>query len=250
MVFLLLTAVPALWAPATCRPDQCFCEAIGSGAVAQPANAWSSLAFVLAGLWIAFARTASSSRDKYWNRMVSEPAYRRLYGCSLVAIGLGSYYYHASLSFAGQVWDMSGMYLLITFALLYGVARRTRIRTGVAMATYLVCNVALLGFQIALPDLRRYVFAVLVLGVLAIEATYRRSSGGTMERRWLSRAAGTLGLAFLIWVLDITKLVCSSDSALQGHALWHVLGAVAGWCLYRYYQSEAALREMGVTQHT
>jgi hypothetical protein len=170
--------------------------------------------------------------------MVSEPAYRRLYGYALAAVGAGSYFYHASLSFAGQVCDMSGMYLLITFALLYGVARRTRIRTAVAMATYIVWNAALLGFQMAFPDLRRYVFAVLVLGLLWVEARYRKDAGGTTEGRWLSRGAGTLGLAFLVWVLDITKLVCSPESALQGHALWHVLGALAGWCLYRYYESE------------
>ena len=241
MALLLLTAVRAMSAPATCRPDHCFCEAIGSGAVAQPTNAWSSLAFVLAGLWIALVPVASSERDEHRNRMVSEPAYRRLYGCALAAIGLGSYYYHASLNFAGQVCDMSGMYLLITFALLYGVARRSRIRTGAAMVTYMVWNAALLGFQMTFPGMRRYVFALLVLGVLGMETRYRMTSGVSIESLWLSRAAILLGLAFLVWVLDITKVVCSPESTLQGHALWHVLGALAGWCLYRYYESETAL---------
>ena len=91
-------------------------------------------------VWIAHASCESSRKTEARNRMVSEPAYRRLYGYALVAIGAGSYFYHASLSFAGQVCDMSGMYLLITFALLYGVARVTRIRTGVAMVTYIVWN--------------------------------------------------------------------------------------------------------------
>ena len=68
---------------------------------------------------------------------------------------------------------MSGMYLLITFALLYGVARRSRIRTGAAMVTYMVWNAALLGFQMTFPDMRRYVFALLVLGVLGMETRYR-----------------------------------------------------------------------------
>jgi hypothetical protein len=94
----------------------------------------------------------------------------------------------------------------------------------------------------AFPDLRRYVFAALVLGVLAIEGGYRRVSGSTIARRWLWRAAGALGLAFLIWVLDITKTVCSPESMLQGHALWHVLCALAGWHLYRYYESEVVLK--------
>jgi len=53
----------------------------------------------------------------------SDPAYRQMYGYALVATGLGSYFYHASLTFAGQVADMTGMYLVITFALLYCTGR-------------------------------------------------------------------------------------------------------------------------------
>jgi dihydroceramidase len=206
--------------------------------VAQPANAWSSLAFVLAGLWI--AQGANGIRNKS-NRMVGEPAYRYIYGCALVTIGLGSYFYHASLSFAGQVCDMSGMYLLITFALFYGLARRTRIRAVVAVAAYLLCNLALMSFQVAFPDLRRYVFAALVLGVVGMEAGHRGALGNVIASPWLWRATTAMGLAFVAWVLDITKAVCGPESLLQGHALWHVLCASAGWYLYRYYESEAAL---------
>lgn len=230
----------AQWAPATCLPDHCFCEAIGSGAVAQPANAWSSLAFVLAGLWI--AQPSAGDKYKARNRMAREPAYRRLYGFALMAIGLGSYFYHATLTFAGQVCDMSGMYLLITFALFYGVARITPIRTGVALLAYVVCNLALLGFQMAYPGLRRYVFAALVLSVLSIEYGYRRTSVTTIASRWLWRAAGAMAVAFLVWVLDITRTICKPESALQGHSLWHLLAALAGWYLYRYYESEVVLK--------
>jgi Ceramidase len=244
--FLLLAAALGMWsrradswkdwAPATCLPDSCFCEAVGSGTVVQPANAWSSLAFALAGLWIAYPSTGGPHKAR--NRMASQPAYRVLYGCAMAVIGLGSYFYHASLSFAGQVCDMSGMYLLISFALVYGVARRTRIQTGIAMLAYLVLNAALLRFQMTFPDLRRYVFAALVAAVLGVEIRYRGDSRVTIDGRWLGRAAGTMGLAFAVWVLDITKAVCSPHSVLQGHALWHILGALAGWCLYRYYESE------------
>ena len=230
----------AQWAPATCLPDHCFCEAIGSGSVAQPANAWSSLAFVLAGLWI--AQPSAGRQYKARNRMIGEPAYRRLYGCALAAIGLGSYFYHATLTFAGQVCDMSGMYLLITFALLYSVARITPIRTAMVLAVYGLGNLALLSFQLAFPDLRRFVFAALVLSVLAIEYRYRSASGTSVPSRWLWRGTGALALAFLVWLLDITKAICKPESLLQGHALWHLLCAFAAWSLYRYYQADTVLR--------
>ncbi len=56
-------------------PDSCFCEAIRAGAIAQPANFWSSFAFVLAGLLL-------------WER--------RLFAATLMLVGVGSAYYHAS----------------------------------------------------------------------------------------------------------------------------------------------------------
>ena len=32
--------------------------------------------------------------------------------------------------------------------------------------------------------------------------------------------------------------ICEPDSLLQGHALWHILGAVAMFCFYRYFRTE------------
>jgi hypothetical protein len=32
--------------------------------------------------------------------------------------------------------------------------------------------------------------------------------------------------------------MCDPDSLLQGHALWHILGAVAMFCFYRYFRTE------------
>src|SRR6266481_825369 len=103
------------WPPATCRPDHCFCEAIHNGAVAQPANSWSNLGFVVVGLLIAHARMRDDASPI--------APYRRIYGYALVLIGLGSAFYHASLTFVGQLMDVSGMYILITFALLYSLKR-------------------------------------------------------------------------------------------------------------------------------
>jgi len=217
------------WPRATCLPDHCFCEAIAAGPVAQPANAWSSLAFVVAGLVIAHwpgLAGAGGSR----NRMTGEPIYRQLFGYSLVATGLGSHFYHASLTFAGQVADMTGMYLVITFALLYCVGGASRSSTVIA---YGLGNAALMWFQVNFPDLRRYVFGMLVLSVLWLENRRR-----WVNRKWLWRGAAALGLGFVFWVLDITRSVCAPASTVQGHAVWHSLGALAGWFLFRYYWSE------------
>jgi hypothetical protein len=223
----------ANWPPATCRPDHCFCEAIRSGAVAQPADTWSSLGFVFVGLLIAHAPSRGND-----NPMA---AYRRIYGYALVLIGMGSGFFHASLTFAGQLMDVSGMYVLISFALLYGLARIYRTGRVQFIVAYVGTNIALFIVQATFPGVRRYVFALLVIAVLGVEIYRHRKSLMSIESKWLWRAAGIMAAAFTVWVLDITKTVCAPYSIIQGHAIWHLLGAVASFCLYRYYRSETAL---------
>jgi hypothetical protein len=50
LAFSRLNYYWADWKPATCMPDRCFCEAVRPGAIAQPANTWSSFGFDLVGL--------------------------------------------------------------------------------------------------------------------------------------------------------------------------------------------------------
>ena len=224
------------WRPATCLPGNCFCEALSGGPVVQPANAWSSLAFVAAGLLVAhYPALAGAGGGR--NRMARDPVNRHLYGYAMAATGLGSFFYHASLTFAGQVADMTGMYLLITFALLYALPRMGSAR---AVTAYVSGNALLLWLQVSFPDVRRYVFGALVVAVLWLE-----SRGRGADRVWLWRGAGALGLGFAIWVADITRVVCAPQSIVQGHAAWHLLGAAAGWCLFRYYWSEGGTSRAG-----
>jgi hypothetical protein len=60
------------------------CERIGSGWLAQPANAVSSLTFVAVGIWLLWRRRASGS-----GRGVSIAA-----GGAMISVGVGSFAYH------------------------------------------------------------------------------------------------------------------------------------------------------------
>ena len=57
-----------------------------------------------------------------------------------------------------------------------------------------------------------------------------------LDFRWAALSLGLLLLAYLIWNLSLSQT--PSRSLLQGHALWHLLCAVAAYCLFRYYVSE------------
>jgi hypothetical protein len=218
------------WRPATCMPDLCFCEAVRTGVVRQPANALSSLAFVVVALLLLRERTRASADPA--------PVYRGVYIGALIVIGFGSAFYHASLTFAGQFIDVMGMYFIATFVVLYAIGRLRHLEPRVVALAYVLINTGLAWILLSLPQLRRYAFGVIILLGLALEYSARRRSGNTAGLERLGYAAGLIAIAFVIWTLDITRVVCSPHSMLQGHAVWHILGAAASWQLYRYYRSE------------
>lgn len=217
------------WRPATCLPADCFCEAVRDSLVRQPANTWSSLAFVVAAAWIAL-RLRSSERA----RAPLPKAEAGLFIAALALVGFGSAFYHATLTFVGQVVDVAGMYLVATFILLHRLGPRFHLPPIGSVLVFVAANAGLMAAQVTTPSMRRVAFGVLLVLALAIE--WRSSRRG---RPWLARGALLMMFAFVIWALDREGVICDPDSLLQGHALWHALGAIAATCLFRSYEEEA-----------
>ena len=210
--------------PASCMPDKCFCEAIRGGAIMQPANTWSSLAFVIAGAAVLLrARNVQS----------------RIFGAILIFLGIGSAYYHATLTFSGQFIDVLGMYLVATLLLFHAIDRRAKVSPANLAVMYVVTNILLASILYWIPFVRRAVFGVIILLFIALERAHARK---------LIRAVGVLAFAFVIWILDYYRIACDSSSVLQGHALWHILGAIASWLVYTDYLAGDRLSSVDVAR--
>ena len=92
------------WTP----PDLQHCEANLCGWITTPANTWSNLAYVAVGVWI-------------WRRAAKRDLLAAGgLGPVSIAVGVTSFAFHASYTFAGQVLDYGGMFLLIGWALARG----------------------------------------------------------------------------------------------------------------------------------
>ena len=135
-------------------PSSCFCEAIRSDGIKQPANTWSSLAFVVVAAMVLVRRSGKLSGGR--------AGYPLLYAFTLLAIGLGSAYFHATLSFRGQFADVLGMYLLATVALLYSIDRLHPLSGRAFVTSYIATNAALAMLLYWLPSVRRVVFGLLI----------------------------------------------------------------------------------------
>lgn len=227
----LATQVMDTLRPATCLADGCFCEAPTAGLLAQPVDAISSLAFVALGAWVLVARRDLPGPGIREHRLVP------IAGAILCAIGLGSFFYHATLSYLGQFLDIFGMYLLGVLLILGALYRSGRLSFRAAAIAFVAANVVLAVVQYAVPDARRILFAVILVPGLVLESL--RSTTGPAVSGWrlryLAPAIGLVVVAFAFWLIDQVGLVCDPWALWQGHGVWHVLTAIAAYLLVVHY---------------
>jgi hypothetical protein len=231
------------WRPATCMPDACFCERVRDGLIRQPVNTWSNLAFFLSGLAVVTVGgldRLTGSRSDWLNPMRTHFVYPAVLGVATALIGLGSVIYHSSMTFIGQSMDVISIYLLLGFMLVYNLfrARARGMSIGVFVALYVLLNAGLALMAVRWPVSRRYIFVILIAAILATEGVIRRTRRPAISQSLFYAVLGSLALACLAWVLDVTRFICWPDSWFQAHAVWHVLTATAAGLVYLYFRSE------------
>jgi len=94
--------------------------------------------------------------------------------------------------------------------------------------------------KLALPVASDPVFGALLAAFVGLEAVGARRGRTRIDRRWLLAAGGLFALAFAIWIPSRTRtgLLCDPEAALQGHAVWHLLCALAAGSIFLYLRSE------------
>lgn len=223
----------AAYAPATCTATRCFCEfpRIGS-LILQPANSFSSYGYAFAGLLMIVL-----ARGDHWRSGFDRNA-AAFFGVTAIIVGLGSVLLHATLSLWGQFFDVTGMYFTGGFMLVCAIARWRRLSERQAIALYTVLLAVLLTLLYVVPEVRRWLFAVVLIAAIIVELGFARPLRPGARTRLYVIGIALKVLAFTIWNLDQRGIVCAPDSLFQGHAVWHLLGATALWLTFLYYRSE------------
>ncbi|GAB3196253.1 hypothetical protein GCM10027062_05080 [Nocardioides hungaricus] len=231
---LLVLAVGQGWLGEDVGRGANFCEAARAGWVRQPANAFSNLGFVVAGLVVAWhaGRTTLGG--------LATP-----YACLVVLLGPASAAMHATQSELGGHLDLLSMYLVASFAAAYAAMRwlrRDRLFFWQLFSLMVAaCQlVGLLGDDVpVVQQAGNVAFAALLLAAVVVEVRlWRRGDPTRTDLRWGAGALGTILVAFVIWNATRT-LWCDPRSLLQGHAAWHLLDAVAAYLLFRLWASES-----------
>ena len=191
-----------------------WCEERVCGWVVEPSNAWSNLAYVLVGI------------------IVLMTARRRvplvLIGVASILIGFGSFAFHGTGTRIGELIDVSAMYLLGGLGVMFAARRILGLSTTGLVLGYLAVVATCVALMIGLHNNGIVVFALLVTFTVGGEIyLYRtgRAAPSYHAQKWM---IACFVIAFLIWNLDRSRILCSPTNHLvTGHAVWHVLTAVA-----------------------
>lgn len=235
---LLYTYGPdwAVYTPATCTATRCFCEMPRVGSlIVQPTNTWSSYGYAFAGFLMIIL-----SRGRGWVSGFHRHA-AAWFGVTAIFVGLGSVLLHATLTLWGQFADVMGMYLVSGFMLVGAIARWRPMSVRSAVILYLGVVAGLLAVLYLVPEVRRSLFAVVLLAAIAVEMIFARPRRPGVRVLYYLLGIITEAVAFAIWNLDQHGLACAPESVFQGHAVWHLLGATSLWFTFLYYRSERAL---------
>lgn len=220
--------------PAHCMP-QCWCEAVRwESLVRQPANVWSNLSmFAVAAIVLWLSRTRSDQ-----NLLTANPSYSRLYALGLTLTGLGSMFFHASLTHVGQWVDLLGMYFLATILYLYNYSRLRPLTTSTLITLYFsfVGFFALLMYF--LPEINDALFGILILSFVVWVIITQRRLKTKVRHLYIVLGIVAYYSGSTFWVLDKELKLCVPESLWQGHAAWHLLSATATLFVYLFFRSE------------
>lgn len=173
------------------------CEALRDGFLAQPVNTLSASAFVAAAVLV--VRAPGSSQADRWFALV------------LAATGVGSAVFHASPSPVTDLAHDAPIVALLS-------ARPLRLTGSPVVAA--LAAAALVGAVAA-----NALFVSSVAGLVAM-AVYVEARRGPAASRRDAALAFLVAIGGVAWLFGRTgSPLCTPESLLQPHALWHVLAA-------------------------
>ena len=254
VVFLIFVAVGWGKDPNSCideKPhDGCFCEHYdradvlkGAPGVRQPVNTWFNLYAIITASIVAFVvyfdrKKLGSGTPQ--NLMSSGTLIPDVYIFAVLFLGLGSMWFHASLTQWGGKLDGMSMYVYASFLVWYSWRRLWNCSIFFWIGYPL--TVALFTFLHGKID-SFVLIIILVIAYVIVEVSIWIRTGKVMQGEqltkvlWVSAVVAIL-MATFFWQFSKTGgLLCSTNSAFQPHGmLWHPLAGVMAVLLYFYWR--------------
>ncbi|MEM6365465.1 MAG: ceramidase domain-containing protein [Planctomycetota bacterium] len=195
-----------------------FCEQTLDGPIAHPADTWTNIGPLIAGILILID---------------ARRPLMRLLGSAAMWTGVASAYFHASNTILGETLDLSGMFLFILAiaGLQHQRARPAPPRNAILIMAVIFATIVLTVLSSLSAALASPTFALIVVGVV-IRFIYDQKL-----TRWAYAMVTTFLVAWMFWWLDFLHLVClPNNHILTLHGLWHLLNGLVFWFAFKHYE--------------
>ncbi len=188
----------------------------------QPSNTISSFSYLVAGVLV--LRSMKGRADT---------SLRLVLGLSFFALGLGSQFFHASITLVAQELDMAGTYAAVLALIAIALRQRfERLPVELVLVALLVIDALFYAFEFYRhgPWLLPSLLGVTLVCAVAVAV----HSGASRSLRSFGFAVAGLAVGAASWLFDDQKFLCDPRSALQWHALWHLATAFGAYQLFSY----------------
>jgi hypothetical protein len=242
--------------------SECFCEKIDTSRfLRQPANTVSNLAYAGAALFCAIM-IDTKHPSNWWSanvNLLTEQTYFTMSFCLLLTnISYCSAFMHGGYKkWGGKMDGLSitvfflwiELFSICKFALMWHGWTKESVKTAVlvhgVILTISTTVLFILDFTIGIPAVVMSVLLYLVALALILEIAVQYIHQFCMKKHRLSQAWIGYAVVVLFLVALVLQIVsksgsqmCNPDSFFQGHALWHLISALACGTLFFFFLSE------------
>jgi hypothetical protein len=252
IVFAVFKDVPiwADWIPASEFTNPQYGERIYPDSIFRTRmNTWSNLVYICFGFYAIGLAIYDWKRRLPLKRgyMTSAPVMTFIFGIAGIYLGLGSGFFHASLTKYGQQFDVGGMYATMICMAAIAIGSwlpEIRVpRTRRIFPSWIVLGVAMIygsvyfsyyKWEYSFSEISTYLSGTLFLFALVSLV----NPGKYLQLRWFVSGVVAIALGSKIRDLDIAGQFTGPDSIFQGHALWHLVSCLLYVFLFLYFRSE------------
>lgn len=201
----------------TDAPTVEFCEKAGSGIIARPFYAISNLAYLVIPLLI-----LRKSKD----------VLAITFALTAELVGTLSFIYDSVPNRLTQLFDLSGMYAIVSTLLVINLTRykKNKLVESIALVP-IVTLVSIISTYYFKGISGNVIFGLLVLAYVFSEIYLKKEND---LKLWLASFLTFLA-GFTIWLFDFKAWYCMPGNYLNGRGAFHLLTAVSVFILYRYY---------------
>lgn len=202
-----------------------FCESQQCSWVVKPAETWSNIGFVIAGILILRA----CQREK--------TNHLRVMGWVGIILGICSGLFHATGTFWGEYLDVGSMILFTTVGFAYNLRRWFGFDHRRMLAVYLGTVGLCLTLMLIIRPIGIPLFGILFATAALVELRlYFKFPARRPDYTYFKAMTATFLIVWSVWWLDILKIVCNPHNHwFNGHAFWHLGCALCLYFVYRFY---------------